>query len=91
MVRGDLRVEIGWENPQYAFIKAPGVSIGFHPADAKCPGGIGGTTVYWEVESIEAAVRFLTERGAQSTEVPAPHVLELAWPCSLTRSAAPSA
>jgi predicted enzyme related to lactoylglutathione lyase len=56
--------EIGWENPQYAFVRAPGVTIGFHPADPKCPGGVGGTTVYWEVDSLAEASRFLVERGA---------------------------
>lgn len=53
------------ENPKYAFIQAPGVLIGFHPADAKCPGGIGGTSVYWEVERLDAAINSLTDRGAK--------------------------
>jgi predicted enzyme related to lactoylglutathione lyase len=53
------------ENPKYAFIQAPGVLIGFHPADAKCPGGIGGTSAYWEVERIDAAIESLTDRGAK--------------------------
>ncbi|MGF1604453.1 MAG: VOC family protein [Thermosynechococcaceae cyanobacterium] len=57
--------EVGWENPQFAFIRAPGVVIGFHPSDAKCPGGVGGTTVYWEVEDIQVAIQALTERGAR--------------------------
>ena len=56
--------EIGWDNPQYAFVRAAGVTIGFHPADRKCPGGAGGTTVYWEVDSLAEASRFLVERGA---------------------------
>lgn len=53
------------ENPKYAFIQAPGLILGFHPADAKCPGGIGGTTVYWEVERLDDAISFLTKRGAR--------------------------
>ena len=57
--------EIDWENPDYAFVKGPGVTLGFHPADAKCPGGVGGTTVYWEVDDLADATRFLTERGAK--------------------------
>lgn len=57
--------EVEWENPQYAFVRAPGVLIGFHPADAKCPGGVGGTTVYWEVDELEAACTFLVNRGAR--------------------------
>ena len=57
--------EVAWENPDFAFIKAGGVVIGFHPADSKCPGGVGGTTVYWEVESINESIEFLTTRGAK--------------------------
>ncbi len=53
------------ENPKYAFIQAPGLLIGFHPADVKCPGGIGGTSAYWEVERLDEAVEVLTGRGAK--------------------------
>ena len=53
------------ENPKYAFIQAPGLIIGFHPADAKCPGGVGGTTAYWEVERLDDAIAFLTKRDAK--------------------------
>jgi len=63
--------DVGWENEEYAFVKAPGVVIGFHPADGKCPGGVGGTTVYWEVDSIAEAVCFLVERGATLHRGPA--------------------
>ena len=63
--------EIGWENANYAFVRAPGVIIGFHPADAKCPGGVGGTTVYWEVDDLEATCNFLIERGARLHRGPA--------------------
>ncbi|MFT3758491.1 VOC family protein [Thauera sp.] len=52
------------ENPRYAFVHADGITLGFHPADAKCPGGVGGTTVYWEVPDIDAAIRHLEARGA---------------------------
>jgi len=51
------------ENPKYAFIQAPGVLVGFHPADVKCPGGVGGTSAYWEVERLDAAIKSLTDRG----------------------------
>ena len=47
-----LGAPVCWENPQYAFVRGPGTLLGFHPADAKCPGGIGGTTVYWEVDDL---------------------------------------
>jgi len=53
------------ENPQYAFIQAKGVLIGFHPLDTKCPGGAGGTTVYWDVDDLDAAVADLAARGAR--------------------------
>ncbi len=36
-----------------------------HPADSKCPGGIGGTTVYWEVEDMAEALSQLQARGAK--------------------------
>ena len=57
--------EAAWENPDYAFVRAAGVVIGFHPSDSKCPGGVGGSTVYWEVENINESIAFLTERGAR--------------------------
>jgi predicted enzyme related to lactoylglutathione lyase len=63
--------DVEWENPQYAFIKAAGVVIGFHPSDSKCPGGVGGTTAYWEVEDISATIEFLTKRGAKLHRGPA--------------------
>src|SRR5687767_1620327 len=63
--------EVAWENPDFAFVKAAGVVVGFHPADIKCPGGIGGTTVYWEVEDINESVAFLTSRGAKLHRGPA--------------------
>ncbi|WP_247661215.1 VOC family protein [Ideonella alba] len=57
---------VGHENPQFAFVRGPGgVVLGFHPADAKCPGGIGGTTVYWEVDDLDVAVQELQRRGAR--------------------------
>jgi predicted enzyme related to lactoylglutathione lyase len=57
-------VEVQYENPMYAFIKGPGIFIGFHPIDVKCPGGVGGTTVYWEVENIEKSIKVLQDKGA---------------------------
>jgi predicted enzyme related to lactoylglutathione lyase len=60
-----FEVEVEYENPSFAFIRAPGVTIGFHPADAKCPGGVGGTTVYWTVASLTQAVSALEEMGAR--------------------------
>lgn len=63
--------EVGWENPRFAYIKAPGLVIGFHPADSKCPGGVGGTTAYWEVNSLGEAIEFLVSRGAKLHRGPA--------------------
>lgn len=57
--------EVYFENPLFAFVRGPGAVIGFHPADDKCPGGVGGTSVVWEVEDLQTAVAFLTERGAR--------------------------
>ena len=57
--------EVRYENERYAYIRAPGVLIGFHPADPKCPGGIGGTTVYWEVDDLQPAIDELVALGAR--------------------------
>lgn len=59
-----FQTEIRRENSQYAFIKTPGGLLGFHPLDSKCPGGPGGTTVYWEVEDLQEAIKVLEKRGA---------------------------
>lgn len=58
-------VEVKHENDQYAYIHATGVLIGFHPADSKCPGGVGGTTVYWEVDNLHQTVEELVAMGAR--------------------------
>ncbi len=60
-----LGVAVEHENPQFAFVRAPGLVIGFHPADAKCSGGVGGTTAYWEVDDLDATLAALTARGAR--------------------------
>jgi len=60
-----LSVSVEHENPNFAFVHGPGVVLCFHPADEKCPGGVGGTTVYWEVESLEATIAHLESRGAK--------------------------
>lgn len=53
------------ENPRYAFVRRAGTTIGFHPIDEKCPGGAGGTTVYWEVAALSSALNALVRRGAR--------------------------
>ncbi len=63
--------EVDWENPSYAYIKVPGLVIGFHPADSKCPGGVGGTTAYWEVNNLGEAIEYLVSRGARLHRGPA--------------------
>lgn len=60
-----LGAEVQHENAHYAFVQGPGLLIGFHPADSKCPGGVGGTTVYWEVADLGAAVERLQAQGAR--------------------------
>lgn len=59
------------ENPQYAYVRTPWGVIGFHPADDKCPGGVGGTTVYWEVPDLDDALARLTAAGARLHRGPA--------------------
>lgn len=63
--------DVQYENPNYAFIQAPGLLIGFHPADAKCPGGIGGTTSYWSVTDLEQVRAHLIANGATLHRGPA--------------------
>jgi len=60
-----LGTEVQHENAHYAFVQGPGLLIGFHPADGKCPGGVGGTTVYWEVADLGAAIERLQAHGAR--------------------------
>lgn len=64
MVRGDLRLRDRLGEPAVRLRRSERVTLGFHPADHKCPGGVGGTTVYWEVDSLAEAIAFLVERGA---------------------------
>ena len=59
------------ENAQFAFVRAPGLTIGFHPSDEKCPGGIGGTCVYWEVADLSEAIQSLVGAGARLHRGPA--------------------
>ena len=66
-----LGVSVEYENPQYAFVRTASVLIGFHPSDQKCPGGVGGTTVYWEVEDLQRTVELLVSRGARLHRGPA--------------------
>lgn len=67
-----LGVPVEHENPRYAFVRTPGgVVIGFHPADAKNPGGVPGTTPYWEVADFDAAIGTLQARGATLLRGPA--------------------
>jgi predicted enzyme related to lactoylglutathione lyase len=59
-----LDAPVDFENDRFAFVHSHGITLGFHPADEKCPGGIGGTTVYWEVSELESAISVLIARGA---------------------------
>lgn len=60
-----FNVDVEYENPFYAYVVLPGVTIGFHPLDNKCPGGAGGTTVYWKVDSVDDAILLLQSKGAR--------------------------
>lgn len=59
-----FQAEVQYENHHYAFIRTPGCLIGFHPQDSKCPGGVVGATVYWEVADLQEAIWELEQRGA---------------------------
>jgi uncharacterized protein len=56
---------IEYENPNYAFVRAPGSLVGFHPADKKCPGGVGGTTSYWSVDNLDSVRAHMIAKGAR--------------------------
>ena len=60
-----FKVPVRYENPTCAFIQTSNVLLGFHPEDEKYPGGVGGTTAYWEVQDLAGAIAFLQARGAQ--------------------------
>ncbi|MDK2123918.1 VOC family protein [Parachitinimonas caeni] len=55
---------VEYENPRYAFIRLPEVTLGFHPADAKNASSTGGAAVYWQVERLDAALAHLEATGA---------------------------
>lgn len=63
-------VQVEYETRRFALIKSPSVTIGFQPLDAKSPGGVGGTTVFWQVEDASAAMDALIARGAQRQRGP---------------------
>jgi predicted enzyme related to lactoylglutathione lyase len=67
-----LGVPVERENPSYAFVRTPhSVIIGFHPADAKNPGGVPGVTPYWEVADFDSALATLLAQGATLHRGPA--------------------
>lgn len=59
-----LGTSVEYENEWYAYVRSGNQVMGFHPMDAKCPGGVGGTTVYWEVADLGQAVEALVAKGA---------------------------
>jgi len=48
----------------YVGFNVGGYELGLVPAEENAPTGLGGTTVYWGVDDIEAAMARLTELGA---------------------------
>ena len=66
-----FETEVRHENPQFAFIRTPGVLLGFHPVDEKNEGGRG-VTVYWEVDDLTATIAELEGRGARLYRGPGP-------------------
>ncbi|MGL4766479.1 MAG: VOC family protein [Formosimonas sp.] len=65
-----LGVNVQYENPHFAYVQTPQLTLGFHPIDAKTTGGVGGTTVYWRVDDVAAAMNELIARGAQRQRGP---------------------
>jgi predicted enzyme related to lactoylglutathione lyase len=50
--------------PYYVGFNVGGFELGLHPPEEEGPGGLGGTTAYWGVEDIEAAMSRLLDLGA---------------------------
>lgn len=59
-----LGFEPYFDEPFYVGFNVGGYELGLHPAGDGTPTGLGGATVYWGVDDIEAAVARLTELGA---------------------------
>lgn len=53
-----------FDEPYYVGFNVGGFELGLHPAEDDAPVGIGGATVYWGVDDIEAAVTTLLALGA---------------------------
>jgi uncharacterized protein len=68
---GVAHEKIEYENANYAFIRARGLLVGFHPADEKSPSGVGGTTSYWSVDDLEQVRAAIIARGARLYRGPA--------------------
>ena len=53
-----------FDEPYYVGFNVGGFELGLHPPEEDAPVGIGGATVYWGVDDIEAAVERLLALGA---------------------------
>jgi predicted enzyme related to lactoylglutathione lyase len=59
-----LGFEPYFDEPFYVGFSVGGFELGLHPAEDDAPLGVGGTTVYWGVDDIEATMERLVELGA---------------------------
>ncbi|MGD8698831.1 MAG: VOC family protein [Gemmatimonadales bacterium] len=59
-----LGIKPYFDEPYYVGFNVGGFELGLHPAEDETPVGIGGATVYWGVEDIEAATARLLAQGA---------------------------
>jgi predicted enzyme related to lactoylglutathione lyase len=53
-----------FDEPFYVGFNVGGYELGLVPVEKNAPTGLGGTTVYWGVDDIEAAMARLTKLGA---------------------------
>lgn len=60
-----LDVDVKYENADFAYLNGPNIVLGFHPADAQNPGGVGGTTSYWEVDNLDRVRARMEAAGAK--------------------------
>lgn len=77
-----LGVPVDHGNPRDAFVRTPrGVTIGFHPADAKNSDGVPGTAPDWVVADFDAALATLLARRATLHHGPPSQTSARAWRC----------
>lgn len=58
-----LEIRPTFDDPNYCAFQLGRVTIGLHPADAKCATGIAGQVAYWRVEKLQASIDHFIAHG----------------------------